>query len=74
MSVSKSSADWHMFSGQNWDIVECELSGNSNVFGIHLVCDLVLQNKPTPVSHKSSWNLDFPCVPEFRTYSLQVSS
>lgn len=62
-----------MFSGQNWDIVECELSEN-NVFGIHLVCDLGLQNKPIPVSHKSSWNLDFPCVLEFRAYSFQVSS
>ena len=41
-----------------------------NVFGIHLVCILGLQNKPIPVSHKLSWNLDFPRVLELRTYSL----
>lgn len=50
-----------------------QLSENS-VFEICLICDFSLWNKPILVSYMLSWNLDFPCVPEFRTYSLQVFS
>lgn len=47
-----------------------QLPESNNVVEIHLVCDFGLQNKPIPVSHKLSWNLDFPCELEFRTCSL----
>lgn len=47
------------------------LCENNNFFGIHLVSDFSLQNKPIPTSCMRSWTLDFPCVPELRTSSLQ---
>lgn len=51
-----------------------KLSEHSHGFGIHLVCDVGLQNEPIPVSDVLSRNPDLPCVLEFRTWSLQVFS
>lgn len=73
MNILQSKADEYTFSGQSWNIFNEQLSENS-VFEICLVCDFSLWNKPILVSYMLSWNLDFPCVPEFRTYSLQVFS
>lgn len=51
-----------------------KLSEHNHGFGIHLVCDVGLQNEPIPVSDVLSRNPDLPRVLGFRTWSLQVFS
>lgn len=62
--------DRHVWRADPAESVTCH-SVKTIIFLASTWSDFSLQNKPIPTSCTRSWTLDFPCVPELRTSSLQ---